>query len=120
MRNVLFVCLTALSFSLFGDEEPIQTEELIVQGEKIHAICSFDQADYFTTFSSQGEFLWEVPFASKIISWKKEDAHLYILSKARNGLTYFLSAIEAANGKMIWEKSILAPSPTTNAQVTEN
>ncbi len=107
MRNILFVCLTTISFSLFG-------KELVVENEKIHAVCSFEQVDYFTTFSPQGEFLWEVPFAAKIVSWKKEEGLLVVLSKARNGLSYYLSSIDPMEGKIVWEKAILAPTPTTN------
>ena len=110
-----------MAFTGYADEEaPFETYELMIEEEKIHAICSFDKVDYFTTFSTQGDFIWEIPFAAKIVSWKKEGAQAIVLSKARNGLAFFLSSIDTVSGKIVWEKGIYAPMPTSDVQATEN
>jgi hypothetical protein len=121
MKYILIGSLAMMAFTGHADEEALfETYELMIEEDKIHAICSFDQVDYFTTFSTQGEFIWEIPFAAKIVSWKKEATQLFVLSKARNGLAFFLSSIDTVNGKMLWEKGIYAPMPVADPQTTGN
>jgi hypothetical protein len=112
MRYLLIGCLTAILFTASADENvPIQTDVLFTHDEMVHAISSFSGVDYFSTFSCKGEFLWEVPFGPKIVSWKKETDRLFVLSKMRNGSAFFLTCIDPANGAILWEKGIYAPNP---------
>lgn len=90
-----------------------ETDALQIRGEMIYVTASFEQVDYFSTLSQQGEFQWELPFKTKIISWKKQENHLFILSKMRDESAFFLSCVDAANGTLQWEKGIYAPSKAT-------
>lgn len=84
-------------------------EPLVVKEKEIHTIASFDAVDYFTTITSDGEFLWELPFGTKIESFQELGDRLFILSKMRDGSAYYLTCLDAEKGKLIWEKPIFAP-----------
>lgn len=86
-----------------------EAKELSVEDGMVHTICSFDSVDYFTTYSCTGEFLWEIPFGPKIISWQRDGDQILVLSRVRNGTAFFLSAINPMNGNFLWEKGIFAP-----------
>jgi|SRR6516164_3458987 hypothetical protein len=102
-------CLLAIASSLQG-EESLQNEVLTINEGVVHVVSSFAEIDYFSTFSEKGEFLWEIPFKSKISSWKKEGDKLFIFSQMRGGAAFFLSCVDLRNGAVLWEKGIFAPS----------
>ena len=96
------------------------TETLVLNNNLIHAISSFDEIDYFSTFSSSGDLVWEIPFSSQIVSTRiYSNELLYIFSKQRNGLVFYLSCIESANGKLVWEKPIYSPIPNISTKAWE-
>ena len=103
--------LAMLAFASFGQTQ----EKLIVKENAIYTICSFDSIDYFSTFDHEGTFLWEIPFGAKIISVEEAGDRLLLLSRARDGSSYFLSSIERATGTAIWATGIFAPRETQTA-----
>ena len=97
-------------FILFGLLGTLQAiEPLIVKEKTIHTISSFDSVDYFSTYSPDGEFLWEIPFRTKIESFQEMEGQLFFLSKMRSGDAYVLSCFEEETGKLVWEKPIFSP-----------
>lgn len=112
MKYLILTCLTAISFhALAAEWTSFQEDALGVDEQAVYTISAFSHVDYFSTFSHRGEFLWEIPFGSTIISWRKENKHLYILSKTRNGSAYFISCIDPLCGEILWEKGIFEPIP---------
>lgn len=112
MKYFITACLATISFYANTAEwTSFQEDALGVDEEAVYTISAFSHVDYFTTFSHRGEFLWEIPFGSTIISWRKENEQLYILSKTRNGSAYFLSCVDPLCGAILWEKGIFKPLP---------
>ena len=116
-------CMALLITSVKAAEIPSSeytTETLVLNNNLIHAISSFDEIDYFSTFSSSGDLVWEIPFSSQIVSTRiYSNELLYIFSKQRNGLVFYLSCIESANGKLVWEKPIYSPIPNISTKAWE-
>jgi hypothetical protein len=104
MRKAILLLIT--SFAAAAD---YQTDPLSIHSETVSVISSFEEKDFFTVYSSEGKPLWEVSFASKIISSKIDRDHLYIFSKARANQLYFLSCFDAGNGELKWERPIFGP-----------
>lgn len=94
-------------------------EKLIVKETLVHAIASFETVDYFSTFSREGVFLWEVPFSSKIQSIEDGGDQIFVLSQTRNEGAFFLSCMDKETGKIIWEKGIFAPQQISFNPTTE-
>lgn len=92
--------------ALFGQES---TDPLVVHQKNVSVISSFEMVDYFSTYSEMGMLLWEVPFGSKIESWKLTDEALFIFSRHRKGSACYLTCVHPDTGALIWEKNILAP-----------
>ena len=88
----------------------IKAEQLTVNAEDIYVVSSFADRDFFTVYSHAGDVKWEAPLNAQIISWEIADEKLFIFSKARSGLAYFLICLNAADGKLEWEKGIFAPN----------
>jgi len=107
MKFLLALMLCASTLHAFEDD--FSKDKLIISAENISVISSFEAMTFITTYSSTGEPLWEAPFTSEIISCKCAEDHLLVFSKARNGIAYFLTCIEAKNGTMVWERPIMAP-----------
>ena len=108
-------CMALLMTSGKASEIPsseYSSEFLVVNKNLIHTISSFDDVDYFSTFLNSGDLLWEIPFNSQILSLKLyNEGLLYIFSKQRNGRAFYLSCVESATGKFLWEKPIYSPMP---------
>ena len=86
-----------------------QIDPLAASEGTVFIVSTFEKRDYFTVFSATGTPLWEISFASKIISWKIDGGNLYIFSKMRTPEAYFLSCFETQKGELQWEKPIVAP-----------
>jgi hypothetical protein len=94
----------------FPDCLGIHSERLMMSGNSIYVVSTFDQIDYFTAYTFSGDAIWEISFNSEIISSKMKDDLLFIFSRARNGMTYYLTCLDTLEGKVVWEKAILAPN----------
>ena len=109
-----------LTWSLRADEVPVEefnSEILSVDKNLVQVISSFDEVDYFSTYSPSGALIWEVPFGSKILSWKRGDGEsLFIFSKNRNSLVTYLTCVDPSTGKIVWENSILSPKAAAGMQ----
>jgi len=116
-------CMALLITSVKAAEIPsseYSSETLVVNKNLIHVISSFDQIDYFSTFLHSGDIVWEIPFNSQILSMKiYNEGLLYIFSKQRNGMAFYLSCVESATGKFLWEKPIYAPMPNLSIKALE-
>jgi hypothetical protein len=88
----------------------LSSEKLGIYADSIYVISAFDEINYFTTYHSSGDVIWEVPFNSKIITWKIKEDLLFIFSQARDGLAYYLTCLHANEGSLMWEKAIVAPN----------
>ncbi len=84
-------------------------DRLSVRKNHVYAISTFNEIDYFSVYSDSGAFAWEVPFNSAILSWKTNDEFVFIFSRSRTGLAYYVTCIEPLTGKILWEKPIYAP-----------
>jgi hypothetical protein len=102
----LSVCSLHSDELQFNDFIP---EKLTVDGNRLYVISNFDQIQYFTVFSYEGDPIWEIPFSSKIISCEKDDEKIFIFSKARDASVYYLTCLDAENGKLLWEKPVFSP-----------
>ena len=117
IKCLCFLCVATLSLHA---TEISNEEVLVVDTNLVYVTSSFDEVDYFSTYSHSGSIAWEVPFGSKIVSWKKlDDDQLVIFSKNRNGLAFYLTCVDSATGQLVWEKPIYAPKPTTTPQTEE-
>ena len=99
----------AIALLVFTSALSASEDKLLTQGDSISVISSFDTMTFITTYSSSGEPLWEAPFTSEVISCKRVEGRLLVFSKARNGMAYFLTSIDADTGTLVWEKPVLAP-----------
>jgi hypothetical protein len=99
---------------LFAFAEDHSMDPLGIEQEMICVVSSFESRDYFTVFSVKGIPLWEIPFNSKIQSWKIDGERLYVFSKMRNETTYFLSCFTTDDGGLRWEKPIHAPQSSND------
>jgi hypothetical protein len=111
---IAFVCFLCAASILKAEDSSeaipdFTTERMSVNSESIYVVSSFDVIDYFSTYNHEGEFVWETPFSSKIVSWKIKGDVLFIFSRHRNGLVYYLTRLEAGTGTIKWEKSIFSP-----------
>lgn len=100
-------------FLLFGtlvSAEELQRGSFLIDAQNIHVVSSFDEVTYLTTYSSTGDLVWETAFNSEIVSWEAEDGKVYVFSKARNRLAYYLTCVDAQEGKLLWERVIVAPN----------
>jgi len=84
-------------------------EPLIVEEKTVYTVASFESVDFFTTYSHEGEFLWEIPFNTKIESIQENNDRILFLSKMRDETAYILSCFDKTTGTLIWEKAILSP-----------
>lgn len=84
-------------------------EDLQISSDHLHTVSTFDEVTFFTTYDLEGNPLWEIPFNSLILSWELYQEHIYIFSKARNAIAYFLTCINPSTGEFLWERAILAP-----------
>lgn len=103
------VQLEALVPSPSVTQPPVEGK-LLFGSEMIHSISSFDQIAYLTTYSYEGNPIWELPFFAKIVSWELKEGKLFIFSKNRPGTAFYLTCIDAAQGKILWERAIVAPT----------
>jgi hypothetical protein len=115
-KMIRYLCCMALLITSVKAEEiqrsEYSSEHFVVNKNLIHVISSFDQVDYFSTFLHSGDMVWEIPFNSQILSMKiYNEGLLYIFSKQRNGMAFYLSCVESATGKFLWEKPIYSPMP---------
>jgi outer membrane protein assembly factor BamB len=92
----------------------LNSEQLSVIGDNIYVVSKFPEVDYFTVYTSSGEFLWEISFNSEVVSSQVKDDLLLIFSKARNGVAYFLTCLDIREGKLNWEKGISAPNASAS------
>lgn len=81
----------------------------LVAGQ-IYTVSPFNEICYFTTFSSAGEPLWEIPFNTEVLSWETTDEEVIIFSKARNGSATYLTCVNKGDGQFKWERAIFAPA----------
>jgi outer membrane protein assembly factor BamB len=81
-------------------------DPLIVEADLLYVVSSFEDLDYFSAFTHAGEFSWEAPFSTEILSWKFLDDHLFLFSHARDGSVYYLTCLDAKTGKLLWEKGV--------------
>lgn len=95
-------------------------ESISVQENYVFAVSSFDAVDYFSTLTKEGEYLWEIPFSTQVQSFEVKDDQLFILSKTRNGLAYFVTCVNKEDGKVIWEKGIYAPENEPLTTLTQD
>jgi outer membrane protein assembly factor BamB len=119
MMKKAVVVLFLLTAALVKADE-YQTEPLAVSKETVYIVSTFEELDYFTAFSPAGTILWEIPFSSKIQSWKIDSGQLYIFSKMRRGQVYFLSCFGMDKGELLWEKPIIAPQNQSEPQMLEH
>ncbi len=123
MKKMMVILSVLLPLRVQSEE--LQTEALtpfpsviqeIVEGkfllgsEMIHSISSFNEIVYLTTYSYEGNPIWELPFSVNIISWELKGGNLFVFSKNRLGTAFFLTCINAANGQVLWERAIVAPT----------
>lgn len=107
--SIFACCLFALS-TLTANQD-YTSDQLGIGSDHIYTISSFDTVDYFCTYDHNGNLVWEIPFYSKILSWKKNEDALIIFSKHRNGQICFLTCAAGDTGEVKWEKRISAPLP---------
>ena len=74
------------------DANENHSEQMILIDKSVCVVSKFAEIDYLTVFSSGGELLWEVAF--------NDDGLLIIFSKARNSMAYFLTCLNAKEGKL--------------------
>jgi len=108
MKFLIVLMLFVSSLNAF--ENDFSKDKLIISAGNISVISSFEAMTFITTYSPAGDPLWEAPFTSEIVSCKCTEDHLLVFSKARNGIAYFLTCIEAKDGTLVWERPIMAPS----------
>lgn len=114
MKNIfLIACL--LSFASLSAAEELQmdglsNENLLLHYDNILTVSSFEQITYLTSFTLAGDPVWEAPFYSEIQTWKISNGLLFVFSKSRSGSRCFLTCLDAAEGKLLWERVISAPS----------
>ncbi len=101
-----------------GGQDGFHSEKMVLKGGRVYVVSSFEDTDYFCMYSQNGDFLGEVPFSTKIVSWKLEDDLLVIFTKDRDGKAYYLAAFEMKEGKVVWNKAIYAPgaAPASDAE----
>lgn len=85
-------------------------EPLTFDGKTLYAVSTFEEGDYLTACSMEGEIAWELFFSSKIRNWKIVDDRLIVLSRDRQRNLCYLSCFDL-KGELLWEKPIFAPSP---------
>ena len=100
----------SIALLLFTSALSASEDKLLVSEGTITVASVFDTATFITTYSSTGESLWEAPFTSEVITFKRVEDHLLVFSKARSGMAYFLTCIDAGTGALLWEKPILSPN----------
>lgn len=106
------LCLTAFANA---DERPAENvfhEQLGIAFDQIYVVSPFDEVTYFTAYSLAGDMLWEIPFISKILSWKVKEGLVFIFSQDLDGLCYYLNCLDASEGTLLWGRKILAPTPS--------
>lgn len=120
---IKYLCCMALLISSVKATDPsseYSSELIFVNKNLIHTISSFDDVDYFSTFLHSGDLVWEIPFNSQILSTNiSNEGLLYIFSKQRNGMAFYLSCLESATGKFLWEKPIYSPMPKLPVKALE-
>lgn len=120
-------CLIAflLSFASLNAAEELQmgglsNENLVLHYDNILIVSSFEQITYLTSFTLAGDPVWEAPFHSEILTWKINNGLLFVFSKSRTGSRYFLTCLDAAEGKLLWERVISAPSAPSENSIPDN
>ena len=106
------LCFTAFANA---DERPAETvvnEQMGIAFDQIYVVSPFGGVTYFTAYSLAGDMVWEIPFISKILSWKVKEGLVFIFSQDPDGLCYYLNCLDASDGKLLWGSKILAPSPS--------
>lgn len=104
-----WIALLFFTSTLSALEDDFSSDHLIMGTENVSVVSSFDTMTFFTTYSPTGEPLWEAPFTSDVISWKQKEDLLFVFSKARNGMAYFLTCIDAKEGVLVWERRVMSP-----------
>lgn len=99
--------------------EGMNSDRLFINKNHVYVISSFDELDYFSVYSDSGKLVWEVPFNSKIVSWKMTDELLIIFSRHRAGLVYYVTCVDPISGKLNWEKPIFSPKLSENQSMME-
>lgn len=99
-----YLILAVLFFSAIAAQA-----DVAIHPSDLYVISSFEKMDYFTTYDHDGKLLWEIPFQSKIVSWKLEEGLLVVHSRHREGLAYYLSCVDPKSGEIKWERAIWAP-----------
>jgi outer membrane protein assembly factor BamB len=92
------------------DGSELLCEKMAVSENKLYIVSSFENVDYFDSYTHTGDLVWEAAFTSKIISWKIQGNRLFIFSENRNGHVFYLTCFDVNTGKLLWEKNVLAPS----------
>jgi len=108
MKKFILSLLVLFAINLSSNEDFV-SDPLEICGDSICIISSFEEQDYFTTYDQEGTVLWEIPYRAKILSWKLDREHIFILSKNRNGQVYYLSCVNPKNGEIIWGNAIFSP-----------
>lgn len=115
MKSRLIAFLLSCTALLSAEElqmDGFTSENITVGTEYIHIVSAFDQVTFFTTYSMGGDPIWEVPFNSEILYWKSNEEQIFIVSKARNKLAYYLTCLDVNDGMVKWERGIFAPDPS--------
>lgn len=112
-RTICLLCSSLVASEISNNN--FHPDQLVVAPEVVYVVSSFEEIDYFTVFSHEGVGIWEIPFSSKIRSWKICDNSLFVFSEGRNKKVCFLSCFDAISGELKWEKPIVAPT-STNAE----
>ena len=119
MKRLLlgFLCI----FSAVAKAEELKLsdfipEKLMLDEKRLYIISSFEEIAYLTAYFHNGFPAWELNFNSKVISYEVKDEKMFIFSKDRNGKVYYLTCIDVNDGKVEWEKLILAPAPANEPE----
>jgi outer membrane protein assembly factor BamB len=110
---VIFLCIL-MTHKVTADElqwSDLLPERLILDEQHVYAISSFQGISYLTAYTYSGDLAWEVNFQTQIISSGIAQGRFFIFSQAIDRGLYFLTCVDAGDGKFLWEKKIWAPLP---------
>lgn len=79
-------------------------ERMIVDRGEIYLISTFKSQDGVTAYNFNGQRLWEVRFAAKIMSWNVQPAIILVFSKDRDGHSTYLTCLDRFTGRCLWQR----------------
>lgn len=77
---------------------------MIVFGDEIYIVPSFDFEDHVTKYDTRGKRYWDARFYAKILSWEVKDSGVIVFFKDRAGSSTYLTLIDRKTGRLVWQR----------------